>query len=53
MPKYLSLIMGGVFATVYAIATIPSFFMIERVGRRNLYLIGFLGQGLSFVITFA
>jgi hypothetical protein len=22
-------------------------------GRRNLYLIGFLGQGLSFVITFA
>ncbi|KAJ5188092.1 Major facilitator superfamily domain general substrate transporter [Penicillium cf. griseofulvum] len=53
MEKNLSLIMGGVFATVYAIATIPSFFMIERVGRRNLYLIGFLGQGLSFVITFA
>ncbi|CAI7660544.1 unnamed protein product [Penicillium glandicola] len=53
MEKYLSLIMGGVFATVYAIATIPSFFMIERVGRRKLYLIGFLGQGLSFVITFA
>ncbi|KAJ5192183.1 hypothetical protein N7449_008325 [Penicillium cf. viridicatum] len=53
MEKSLSLIMGGVFATVYAIATIPSFFMIERVGRRNLYLIGFLGQGLSFVITFA
>ncbi|KAJ5124000.1 uncharacterized protein N7515_007825 [Penicillium bovifimosum] len=53
MEKYLSLIMGGVFATVYALATIPSFFMIERVGRRNLYLIGFLGQGLSFVITFA
>ncbi|KAB8068691.1 hexose carrier protein [Aspergillus leporis] len=53
MEKYLSLIMGGVFATVYALATIPSFFMIEKVGRRNLYLIGFLGQGLSFVITFA
>ncbi|KAF9884235.1 sugar transporter-like protein [Aspergillus nanangensis] len=49
----LALIMGGVFATVYAIATIPSFFMIEKVGRRKLYLIGFLGQGLSFVITFA
>jgi hypothetical protein len=31
----------------------PRNFMIERVGRRNLYLIGFLGQGLSFVITFA
>ncbi|KAK1141142.1 sugar transporter-like protein [Aspergillus melleus] len=49
----LALIMGGVFATVYALATIPSFFMIERVGRRNLYLIGYMGQGLSFVITFA
>ncbi|CAG7994270.1 unnamed protein product [Penicillium salamii] len=53
MGEYLSLIMGGVFASVYALATIPSFFMIEKVGRRNLYLIGFLGQGLSFVITFA
>lgn len=53
MDAYLSMIMGGIFATVYALATIPSFFMIERVGRRNLYLIGFLGQGLSFVITFA
>ncbi|KAL2833854.1 general substrate transporter [Aspergillus cavernicola] len=49
----LALIMGGVFSTVYALATIPSFFMIEKVGRRKLYLIGFLGQGLSFVITFA
>lgn len=53
MDQYLSMIMGGIFATVYALATIPSFFMIERVGRRKLYLIGFLGQGLSFVITFA
>ncbi|RMJ25843.1 sugar transporter [Aspergillus sp. HF37] len=49
----LSLILGGIFATVYALFTIPSFFMIERVGRRKLYLIGFLGQGLSFIITFA
>ncbi|KAL2869009.1 glucose-inactivated glycerol proton symporter STL1 [Aspergillus lucknowensis] len=49
----LALIMGGVFATVYALATIPSFFMVEKVGRRKLFMIGFLGQGLSFVITFA
>lgn len=49
----ISLIMGGVFATVYALATIPSFFMIEKVGRRKLYLIGFIGQGLSLIITFA
>lgn len=53
MPRRLSLILGGVFATVYMLATIPSFFMIERVGRRNLFLIGFLGQGLSFIITMA
>ena len=53
MDHYISMIIGGVFATVYAIATIPAFFMIEKVGRRKLYLIGFLGQGLSFVITFA
>ncbi|KAG2419834.1 sugar transporter STL1 [Aspergillus terreus] len=51
MKHRLSLILGGVFATVYALATIPSFFMIEKVGRRKLFLIGFLGQGLSFIIT--
>ncbi|KAJ6157655.1 sugar transporter STL1 [Penicillium chermesinum] len=49
----LSLVLGGVFATVYALATIPSFFMIEKVGRRNLFLIGFAGQGGSFIITMA
>ncbi|KAL4802013.1 general substrate transporter [Aspergillus unguis] len=53
LEKRLALVMGGVFSTVYALATIPSFFMIEKVGRRKLFLIGFLGQGLSFVITFA
>ena len=51
MTGKLPLVLGGVFATVYALATIPSFFMIEKVGRRNLFLIGFLGQGLSFIIT--
>lgn len=52
LERRLSLILGGVFATVYMFATIPSFFMIERVGRRKLFLIGFLGQGLAFLITF-
>ncbi|KAJ5351243.1 hypothetical protein N7541_002043 [Penicillium brevicompactum] len=42
MTGKLPLVLGGVFATVYALATIPSFFMIEKVGRRNLFLIGFL-----------
>lgn len=49
----LPLILGGVFATIYALSTIPSFFLIERLGRRNLFLIGATGQGCSFLITFA
>jgi len=53
MSNHTALILGGIFSTVYAIFTIPSFFMVERVGRRNLFLIGFLGQGLSFIITMA
>jgi len=53
MERRLALILGGVFSTVYMLATIPSFFMIDRVGRRKLFLLGLLGQGLSFMITFA
>lgn len=48
----LPLILGGVFATIYALSTIPSFFLIEKLGRRNLFLIGATGQGCSFIITF-
>lgn len=48
-----SLVLGGVFATVYALATIPSFFLVERVGRRTLFLVGAIGQGCSFIITWA
>jgi sugar porter (SP) family MFS transporter len=51
MTDQMALILGGIFSTVYVLFTIPSFFMIERVGRRKLYLIGFLGQGVSFLIT--
>lgn len=53
LDRRLALILGGVFSTVYMFATIPSFFMIEKVGRRKLFLIGLLGQGCSFLITFA
>ncbi|CCH43321.1 Sugar transporter [Wickerhamomyces ciferrii] len=52
LEKRLALILGGVFATIYALATIPSFFLIERLGRRNLFLVGAIGQGCSFMITF-
>ncbi|CAK7909774.1 high-affinity glucose transporter 1 [[Candida] anglica] len=51
--RNLSLIMGGVFATVYALFTIPSFFLIDRMGRRNLFFIGAIGQGCAFIITMA
>lgn len=51
--RRLALILGGVFATVYAIFTIPSFFLIDRLGRRALFLIGATGQAVSFTITFA
>lgn len=51
MTDRMALVLGGVFSTVYMLFTIPSFFMVERVGRRKLFLIGFIGQGLSFIIT--
>ncbi|KAI5957008.1 hypothetical protein KGF54_000627 [Candida jiufengensis] len=52
--KYrLSLILGGVFATIYAISTIPAFFLVDTLGRRKLFLIGAIGQGISFTISFA
>lgn len=52
LSRRLSLVLGGVFATVYAIFTIPSFFLVDRLGRRPLFLIGAFGQGISFLIAF-
>ncbi|CAI5047419.1 BTE_HP_G0176260.mRNA.1.CDS.1 [Saccharomyces cerevisiae] len=49
----LSMIIGGVFATIYALSTIGSFFLIEMLGRRKLFLLGATGQAVSFTITFA
>lgn len=51
--RQLSLILGGVFATVYALSTIPSFFLIDTFGRRNLFITGAFGQAISFTISFA
>lgn len=50
--RRLSLILGGVFATIYALSTIPSFFLIDTLGRRKLFLIGAIGQGCAFIICF-
>lgn len=49
----LSLILGGVFATVYTLSTIPSFWLVDSFGRRKLFLVGAAGQGIAFTISFA
>ncbi|KAI5855056.1 general substrate transporter [Durotheca rogersii] len=50
---HLALLMGGVNMIVYAIFATTSWFIIERVGRRKLFLWGTVGQGMSMVLTFA
>jgi len=45
--------MGGINMIVYATFATTSWFIIERAGRRKLFLWGTVGQGLSMVITFA
>jgi hypothetical protein len=49
----LALLLGGVNMVVYAIFATTSWFLIERVGRRKLFLIGTVGQCLAMVLTFA
>ncbi|RHZ50984.1 sugar porter family MFS transporter [Aspergillus thermomutatus] len=51
--EFMSMILGGVNMIVYSIFATMSWFLIERVGRRKLFLIGSFGQSLSMVITFA
>ncbi|RYP52105.1 hypothetical protein DL768_002655 [Monosporascus sp. mg162] len=49
----LALLMGGVNMIVYSIFATVSWFIIERVGRRKLFIYGTIGQGLSMVIAFS
>lgn len=53
LSRRMSLTLGGIFSTVYALFTIPSFFMVDKLGRRPLFFIGAIGQGVSFIIAFA
>lgn len=48
-----ALLVGGGNMIVYAAFATTSWFIIERAGRRKLFLIGSIGQGLSMVLTFA
>lgn len=48
----LALLLGGVNMIVYSAFATTSWFVVERVGRRKLFLIGTVGQCLSMVLTF-
>lgn len=48
----LALLLGGVNMIVYSIFATTSWFAVERLGRRKLFLIGTVGQCLSMVIVF-
>ncbi|TVY65741.1 Sugar transporter STL1 [Lachnellula suecica] len=49
----LALLLGGVNMIVYSIFATVSWFIIERAGRRKLFLWGTVGQCLSMVLIFA
>ncbi|XXH01181.1 Cell surface mannoprotein mp65 [Hypoxylon texense] len=48
----LALLLGGINMVIYSIFATTSWFAVERVGRRKLYLIGTVGQCLSMVLVF-
>lgn len=49
LPRQLALILGGVNSTVYAMSSFASYLMIERLGRRKMFLWGTAGQAGSMV----
>lgn len=53
LERNLSLILGGVLAIVYAMFALLSFVIVERVGRRPLFLAGTAGQAVAMFITWA
>ncbi|KAI9646332.1 hypothetical protein NHQ30_005776 [Ciborinia camelliae] len=51
--KNMSLLLGGINMIVYSIFATVSWFIIEKAGRRKLFIIGTIGQCLSMVLVFA
>ncbi|CAK7905939.1 high-affinity glucose transporter 1 [[Candida] anglica] len=52
MTRLMSMILSGVTIIVYALFALSSFWLVEKVGRRPLFLWGAVGQCVSMVITF-
>ncbi|KAI5371185.1 putative major facilitator, sugar transporter, major facilitator superfamily [Septoria linicola] len=48
----MALLLGGINMVVYSIFATTSWFAVERLGRRKLFLIGTVGQCLSMVLVF-
>jgi len=47
----LALLLGGINMIVYSLAATSSWYYVERIGRRKLFLIGTVGQCLSMLLT--
>lgn len=50
--EFMSLLIGGVNMIVYAIFATFSWFFIEKIGRRKLFIGGMTGQMVSMIIVF-
>lgn len=50
---FMAMLIGGVNMIVYAIFATFSWFFIEKIGRRKLFLGGMMGQMISMIIVFA
>lgn len=50
--EHMSLLLGGINMIVYAIFATASWFLVERLGRRKLFLLGTFGQMSAMIITF-
>ncbi|KAF2162688.1 hypothetical protein M409DRAFT_68976 [Zasmidium cellare ATCC 36951] len=51
--RHFSQLIGGIDMIVYALFALLSFWTVESVGRRKVFLIGTTGQMVSMIITFA
>ncbi|KAK7059217.1 sugar transporter-like protein [Paramarasmius palmivorus] len=51
LDRRLALILGGVNSTVYALSAFGSYPMIERLGRRKMFLWGTFGQAASMFLS--